>query len=96
VLLGIVLPYFLYFRVYQYFITRRFYEKQGVKVIDGTYPFIGSMLKLVEHMRSSKKSGDNIFCVTKMAEECLGQTAGVFIYYPCADPCLHVADPKVI
>lgn len=59
----IILPYLLYElfynRVYVYYKMKWFYEKQGVKTIDWTFPIVGSVLRVAKVLFEPKEADDN-------------------------------------
>ena len=55
---AVILPYvfyqLLYNRLYMYFKMKWFYEKQGVKTIEWTFPIVGSVLRIAKVLFEQK------------------------------------------
>ena len=60
---AVILPYvlyqLLYNRLYMYYKMKWFYEKQGVKTIEWTFPIVGSVLRIAKVLFEQKEADDN-------------------------------------
>ena len=60
---AVILPYILYQllynRLYIYYKMKWFYEKQGVKTIEWTFPIVGSVLRIAKVLFEQKEADDN-------------------------------------
>ena len=68
-LLAIATLYLLHQRVYKYWVIRSYYEKQGVKVVDQTYPLLGSLYPIIKHTLATTDPNDNVYVVAKVAKD---------------------------
>ena len=95
--IGIALKLF-YFRVYKYFVLRRFYESQpGVKIFDGTYPLTGVAIRTGREMYREKEPDDNVFCQQRLLEEeTQAYGAQTYVAFGDAEPILYISDPKIV
>ena len=64
-----LIPYIFYYRVYDYFWSRRFYEKQeGVAVIEGAVPLLGNLVTCLRALRRARETGDNSFMLKHLLD----------------------------
>ena len=57
-----ILTYMLYYRVYDYYKARKFYESQdGVEMCHGALPFLGNLFTCFKAIQLGREKGDNSF-----------------------------------
>jgi cytochrome P450 len=83
--------------VYKYWVIRRYYEKQGVKVVKFTYPFFGSLIPIINGVIKAKDPNDNVYIVAKIARENLDSDhKRTLIVFGPNEAYVHISDPKIV
>ena len=64
-----VLVYAFYYRVIDYFRSRRFYESQeGVAVCEGAVPVFGNLMTCIRAYKKAQEMGDNSFMLKQFLD----------------------------
>ena len=71
-----ILTYMLYYRVYDYYKARKFYESQdGVEMCHGALPFLGNLFTCFKAIQLGREKGDNSFLLKQVLDYSVGQHA---------------------
>jgi cytochrome P450 len=69
-----------------------------MKVIDGTYPLLGSLIPIIKAELNREGPADNVFVSAKVANDELsrvGKCTTLLSFGP-NEPYLHISDPKIV
>lgn len=89
--------FLFYHRVYWYWVLRAYYERQGVKVVDQTYPLLGSLFPIIKRTMAATDSADNVYIVAKISKDELGTSSRrTLLVFGPNEPYVHISDPKIV
>lgn len=96
-ILYVGLPYYVWTRVIQYFISYRFYSSQEkVKMIPGSLPILGDSIIHLKSKEESKRKGDNYNCTFRIMRDLVGLKTGNICVMLAHNPFISISDPKVV
>lgn len=94
--LVVALPYFIYSRVYCFYVSRAFYVKQNITVSPESLPIIGDTFNAVVYWKISLNRKDNYNPAFRGWRDFIGPGCGTLVFFMNHRPFLNVHDLKVV
>ena len=95
------MPYFGYYRVYKFYLSKWFYEKQDcvlvAKGLNAPRPIIGNLIPVLRAVSKNMREGTNKSHLSTLYEITAGNWTPVWlVYHPVHEAGLIISDPTIV